>query len=364
MERFYKALDSLVKSVRENSVVFIKGQRKVNIVHIGDSHIQADYLSGETRKRLQSTFGNGGRGFVFPYKIANSNGPADVHIENTGNWSSRNVLRGYETGKIGACGYNLSCSDSSLLKIALRKPGSSYYGFNKLTIFERNGVFLPESISNTVDIAGVRKANNMTYSSFLLNRNFDSLTLISETPNAADFQGVVFENKYPGVVYHAMGVNGASTLQYLRNTEFEYQISEMKADLLILSFGTNDAYLPGSRFCSDCVKDRYREIIRRVRNENPSISILITIPPDSYYRRRYDNGNLKYFRSAMYDVAKEQNVALWDLYTIMGGSGSIMNWYYHGLARGDLIHFTERGYQLQGRLLYEAIIAGYEDRFN
>jgi len=40
---------------------------KVNIVHIGDSHIQADYFTDAVRAPLQRRFGDGGRGFVFPY---------------------------------------------------------------------------------------------------------------------------------------------------------------------------------------------------------------------------------------------------------------------------------------------------------
>jgi hypothetical protein len=66
----------------------------------------------------------------------------------------------------------------------------------------------------------------------------------------------------------------------------------------------------------------------------------------------------------MKELATELEISLWDLYSIMGGQRSIMNWYHRGLARADLIHFSERGYKLQGRLLYEAIIAGYEQRFN
>jgi lysophospholipase L1-like esterase len=364
LEIFYAKLDSLVKSVKSSSVLFIKGQKKVNIVHIGDSHIQADYLSGETRKRLQATFGNGGRGFVFPYQVARSNGPIDVSVSYSGTWSSRNVLRDYLDQQIGASGFSVSCSDSSILSIGLRGEPSPYYGFNSLTIFEKNGIFYPEDRSVYIEMSGIKTTSRMNYSRYIFLKNFDSLNLIANTSSAATLHGLVFENKYPGIVYHSMGINGASTLQYLRSSEFEYQISELHADLVILSFGTNDCYLPSSRFCSSCVKDRYRQLIKRIRKQNPEVSILISTPPDSYYRKRYDNPNLRLFKTAMKELATELEISLWDLYSIMGGQRSIMNWYHRGLARADLIHFSERGYKLQGRLLYEAIIAGYEQRFN
>ncbi|MBR9860501.1 hypothetical protein GYB22_07070 [bacterium] len=364
MEFFYSKLDSLVSSVKQNSVVFVRGKRKVNIVHIGDSHIQADYLSGQTRKRFQGDFGNGGRGFVFPYQIARSNGPSDIDVSFNGNWYAKSIFKDFEGSRIGASGFVLTCDDSSQVVFNLKNTVSPYYGFNKITIFERNGIYYPEPNSVFVVMSGVKSTDRMNYSRFLLRKNYDSLTLIASTKNSAELHGVVLENEYPGVLYHAMGTNGASTLQFLRSTDFEYQIAELNADLVILSFGTNDSYLPGSRFCSSCIKERYRKIIRRIRAESPETSILITTPPDSYYRRRYDNNNLKYFRSAMYELAKEQKVAVWDLYSVMGGARSIMTWHRGGLARGDLIHFSKEGYRLQGDLLYEAILKGYEERFD
>ena len=45
-----------------------KGQ--INILHIGDSHIQADYQTQQLRQNFQNEFGNGGRGFLIPAKVA------------------------------------------------------------------------------------------------------------------------------------------------------------------------------------------------------------------------------------------------------------------------------------------------------
>ncbi|MDR2581485.1 MAG: LysM peptidoglycan-binding domain-containing protein [Fibromonadaceae bacterium] len=41
---------------------------KVNIVHIGDSHVQSN-IGNAIRKTLQQSFGNGGYGFTFPYSF-------------------------------------------------------------------------------------------------------------------------------------------------------------------------------------------------------------------------------------------------------------------------------------------------------
>ena len=49
----------------------------VSIVHIGDSHIQADISTGTTRELLQYDFGNAGRGLVSPLKMI---GPNDLDL--------------------------------------------------------------------------------------------------------------------------------------------------------------------------------------------------------------------------------------------------------------------------------------------
>ena len=84
----------------------IKSQNKVvSIVHIGDSHIQANYLTGKVRTLLQSNFGNAGRGVVFPYKIAGSYGPNDVQFSYDGDWEYYSIKKGFESNKIGLVGY-------------------------------------------------------------------------------------------------------------------------------------------------------------------------------------------------------------------------------------------------------------------
>jgi lysophospholipase L1-like esterase len=159
-----------------------------------------------------------------------------------------------------------------------------------------------------------------------------------------------------------MGINGSSTVQYLKSSGFENQIHDINADLVILSFGTNDTYMPTSSFCARCAKDRYGAIIDRIRTANPDLPILLTTPPDHYYLRRYSNKNLKALIVAMYELCDEKNVAIWDLNAIMGGENSIVTWRNNGWARGDLIHFTSAGYQKQGDMLYDAIMHHYQEQ--
>src|SRR6056297_2082300 len=55
--------------------LILNGDKKIEILHIGDSHIQADFFTGRIRSRLQEFFPGsiGARGIIFPYNLAATN---------------------------------------------------------------------------------------------------------------------------------------------------------------------------------------------------------------------------------------------------------------------------------------------------
>jgi LysM repeat protein/lysophospholipase L1-like esterase len=74
-------------------------QAKVNIVHIGDSHIQADFFTNAIREALQIKFGNGGFGFTFPYSLVRTNGSRYVKYACNATWQS--LLNVYPVADVG-----------------------------------------------------------------------------------------------------------------------------------------------------------------------------------------------------------------------------------------------------------------------
>ena len=64
----------------------------LNIVHLGDSHIQAGYYSGEMMHLLHAAFGNAGRGWIAPLKLSRSNEASDYFI--------KSVIRSWNVGRI------------------------------------------------------------------------------------------------------------------------------------------------------------------------------------------------------------------------------------------------------------------------
>jgi lysophospholipase L1-like esterase len=87
---------------------------------------------------------------------------------------------------------------------------------------------------------------------------------------------------------------------------------------------------------------------------------LLTTPGDFFIKGRYHCRDIEKVVEAIYELAREQDCAVWDFNRLMGGSYAIRQWQAAGLARNDLIHFSEKGYRLQGFLFYEALTDAYQ----
>ena len=80
---------------------------KLRIVHIGDSHIQADLFTGKMRSLLQQKYGNGGLGFTFPYNLAKTNGNHYIKYNATSSFESYRNIYPDSTKPVGLSGIAL-----------------------------------------------------------------------------------------------------------------------------------------------------------------------------------------------------------------------------------------------------------------
>lgn len=69
------------------------GTHPVSIVHIGDSHLQADIATGHVRRSLQMDHGNAGRGLIAPLKMSGTNQPSDYTFASTMSWNAAKLMK-------------------------------------------------------------------------------------------------------------------------------------------------------------------------------------------------------------------------------------------------------------------------------
>lgn len=339
----------------------------VSVVHIGDSHIQAGFLTGAIMRNLQNEFGNAGRGLVVPLRLAKTNAPRDYMISSNSAWEGGRLIQRKNTLPVGIGGIALAPQNDQVdFTLKLREKEQDNYAFNRITVFSDEEAPTLSANKQLLSLFDPLKEYPFAYR-LQLGEMTDSIRLKANgaIPGKSTYYGFSLENGKPGVLYHSIGINGAHYLDY-QNEGLIRQTQALKPDLIVLSLGTNEAF--GRNFSNAEFKKQISDMVKLVKEANPNSALLLTIPAECYIKKRVNNkivysANTKVsrVRSVLIDYARENGVAYWDLFEITGGAGSSKNWFNNKLMARDRIHFTEEGYQLQGELLYNAFITEYNE---
>ena len=180
-------------------------------------------------------------------------------------------------------------------------------------------------------------------------------------PQTFILNGFIPEKNTPGIVYHSIGVNGASVPSYLECEYFEDELTLINPDLVIFGIGINDATKRDFSIAS--FVDDYNQLIQRIERVNPDCAFVFITNNDSYRRVRRNtyqvNTNGSLAMKAFFEIAQTHQGAVWDLFSLMGGLRSMQKWEVNKLSKRDKVHFTTAGYELLGDLLYNALIDYY-----
>lgn len=409
---FYAKLDSLS----------MFGSGNINIVHIGGSHIQADVYSNRMRLNFANSLPgfSAQRGAIFPFAAAKTNNPKNYMINYSGKWRKSQNSRPPITETLGIMGYTISTDDrSSYISFLLNtEEYKTNWKYNRLRLLAQvnDSSLMPVLIVNEDTIPakeedesfvfylnsfaqdGIitlypnsererleQKYNSMPHNSVSMISTdslpelqlsvSDSLNIGLECDNNTEtivsnyrnqdnslfsIMGILPENDFNGITYHALGVNGASLKSWLRCEKFEHQMHFLKPDLAIMAVGVNDANVPYGTFSTERYKEEYRKLLGKIYTVNPECAVIFITNNDCVLRTgRYSYGpnkNTALVQNAIMELAEEEGAAVWDLYDIMGGLGSMAVWRDTGLANKDRVHFLVSGYELLGDMMYNAII--------
>ncbi|MBC5841360.1 LysM peptidoglycan-binding domain-containing protein [Flavobacterium sp. F-380] len=398
---------------------------KINIVHIGDSHIQAGIMTAEIRKNLQSYFGNGGRGFIFPHNLAKTNGDADFKFSSNVLWKSYRNIYPEKGDEIGLSGILFSTKSKKLVLQLNAKEVSN--AFNTIKIFtpgNRNlfevatskqqvvvkaaapkvilhKIKKGETISEiaekySLSISQVKRANGLksdritfgktlkiptkettsvdkTIYSFmslplLSTKNFhyyqtaDALKTIYLLPNKEEqdyvLSGIILENDKPGILYHNLGVNGAKFSDYNKYPLFFDQLKGLQPDLIVVSFGTNESYgkLSNAEFMQ-----QLELFAQNIKRTNPNSPILVLTPPPSFLANHKLNTIVDGYCKEMSKAAIKNQYAFYNFYSLLGGMNGVEQNFRSGIIAADRVHYTVKGYQLQGKLVSDEIIQSFHN---
>lgn len=366
--KFYsKKSDNFTTFYTKLKEVTKTGKGKLNIYHIGGSHIQADIYTHDVRTNLQTKWPDitGERGWVFPFDLAQTNNPGNYEFSSPNKWKGLRSVNhkpskyGVDYGVLGAM---ITCPDSVITikfkhdRTIVKPP------FNHVRIFHNIGDFPYWMHFGGDELLVLNITNNpeLGYSDVYLSDAVDTLNIQFQRKKARapelEIYGFILMNDDPGISFTSIGINGAGLYTYLGNKRFEEQLKTYPPDFFAFAVGTNDGNTTFAKFKPEVYKRNLEKVMQMVLRANPDCALLLTVPNDSYYRRRYLNKNIARERTVIIELAEEYNMAVWDMYGIMGELGSSKTWRNKKLMRNDMIHFTHEGYHFKGDLYYDAFL--------
>ncbi len=334
--------------------------QKMSIVHMGDSHLQADILPEQIRKKLQAIHGDGGRGMVFPFSTVKTYSSFFYLTSHTGVWDWHKAITIIPKLPMGAIG--MTCrtyqpnatftlnfledipKDHNVIKFFVKKTNKSFdfvieNGTNKIPVVVD---------SSNADIPFIKVKVPP------LSRKI-TIRTVKSNPEKKEFEfsGMSIEKEEDkGVIFHNVGVGAARYQSILYQKLFVKHLPGLEPDVCLIDFGTND-YL-----YDDLIKPELESEIKKVieicREANPEMAIILTTTQDLYLygRNRYSGEK---FSDLIQKIAKDTECAFYDWYWVSGGRTALKKWVYKGLAQPDYIHLTISGYRLKGNLIAEAM---------
>ena len=364
-----RALDPFYAKLAE---VKSKG-RKVRIMHYGDSLIAGDYVTRTTRRLLQKTFGDAGHGYFLAGKGSRWYGRRWVKLKSKGKWTKKRFTRSkIDQGVFGLGGMSFT---SSLKNATLSaKPTGIKIG-QKVDLVEIHYLAQPHGGSFVVELGELRQEINthaetprVKRAVLKLKSSSNAMTKVKLVGDGdVTLYGVVFERRRGGVVYDALGLEGARAKLLLKlfGPMWRHQIRQRSPDLVILHYGTNESQ--NSRMSIKKYKIALKRIVGQFKTALPKTACMLLSPMDRGVKDS-ETGDIKSMRlvakivRAQREVAADTGCAFWSTYHAMGGRGSMAKWYNASpkLAGGDLTHPTGRGANRIGAMFFASLMDGYQ----
>jgi LysM repeat protein len=332
----------------------------VSIIHFGDSHIQSEIPTTETRLLMQKKYGYGGRGLVFPYSTAKTYSSIHYSTKYTGVWNYSKSTNPNEEFPIGVMGVSSKTADStaSFTIVFNSKLPNNYLHLQLFCetdslsydlIVESDGKVTPIDVYSSNTPKGVvnimlPSTNNTITVKCLKSANSQSQFI---------FHGLQLLNtEKTGLIYSSAGIGGAKFSSLQNINLFNNQLKNIKPDLVIIDLGMSDFIYTDE--IKPALEQEIKDGIALIRKTAPLSSIVLFTSQDIFYKNK-NILSTQTFSDLIKKISKETDCAYWDWFNVSGGQGSLKLWQKDGLAKSDMIHLTNNGYKIKGKLFFQAI---------
>jgi len=398
---------------------------KINIVHIGDSHIQADLMTNPVRKRLQEEFGNAGRGFIFPYSLAKTNGSYNERFSSNRSWESYRNIYADKGNPVGLSGIGL-WTKSKDFAVEINVKDSSY-DFNKIKVItpKNQNLFdfatssrtiimestVPKKITHkikrgeaisiiadkyNISVTQLKKANNLRSNNIQAGKTLKIPTGEMQARSVSRSEFIPLEMQSDKLTHFYTSEIPLDKIYLIPNEG----VSDFALNGLVLennnpgitysSIGVNGAKFSDfnkyplffeqlkalepdmivlslgtnetfDKMVSSDFMVQLQLFIDNMKAQGITVPIIISTPPPSLFKRKFPNTFAADYSENIIGSSEEKGFAVWDLYSQLGGLYGVNRNAARGLMASDKVHYSKAGYEKQGKLLSEAVLKAYSN---
>jgi lysophospholipase L1-like esterase len=387
---------SVVAALARNAQKPLKDQgdarRAITILQLGDSHTSADFLTGEIRRRLQEAYGNGGSGYVTAGRPHIGVLSSTLKITVSQGWTYQALQRSEETGEFWMSGFNTVASAAGET-LSFTSERAEIFDVIEIEAVRRPGggtfeIKLDGNVEGTFDLAGQKVEPiviRLVPDKGPTNQVRD-ITLTTRTDGPVSIASVAIYNSHDGLTYNSVGYPGATIdiLNKLDNRLFTSNLRRLNPQIVVLSFGTNEA--DKANLDIPAYTERYRKVLAKIRSALPGALLVMIGPPEaeelsSHCKdkaareaatcRRETTGatrgdacewktlpKLNEVREAQRKIAERDGIVFWNWASIMPKECGATRWLKETpvLMAKDHVHFTIAGYKKSAAAFLDTLI--------
>lgn len=343
---------------------------KVRIAYFGDSMTDGDMIVQDFRTYFQEKFGGQGVGFVAITSESAASRSSVVH-EFSKNWKTQSYLNvKYPNRPFGVNGHVFFANDTAHSAWVKYKSGRSRYNtqLDHPTLFYGSGKNKNGRISYIVGNDTLRKTlspNKILNTLSLSNSPLKQLKVNFSKADSIPIYGFNFDD---GVGVHVdnfsqRGNSGIPISKFDVATMKAFQ-EQLHYNLIVLHYGTNVLNYGTKEY--SWYDRSMTKTVNRLRECFPGVSILVVSTADK--SSKYDlemktDSAVVPLALAQKKYALKTKSSYVNLYTLMGGDGSMVKWTEEepALANKDYTHFNFRGAKKVAKLIYDQIDQGYQE---
>ena len=253
----------------------------VSVIHLGDSHVQAGHFTKPIRKSFAQRWGDGGIGWVAPFRLLGTNPPIHTNVRASSAGTSGIKITERDYDRESPTGMVLQTKESGDITYTFQCGGGQT--FDRIVIYRQRetGPFTLSGDSLRTLAQDTLTREPIVTDTLLVGRYVSSAEVIA--PASAVWYGASLERSSGGVLVHTIGYNGATYYTYGKGS-FASSVAILRPRLIILSLGTNESV--SRSFSRNSFGAEVARMVQSLRASNPDCAIVLTSPLANYQKIR------------------------------------------------------------------------------